>query len=71
LKASPEHCLVFEDSPSGIEAAYAAGMYAIAVPDPNMSDSSYGKADQIIRSLEDFDLAYWGLATYDEELSAR
>ena len=60
LNASPENCLVFEDSPAGIEAARAAGMYAIAVPDPNMSDNSYGKAHQIIRRLEDFDLSYWG-----------
>jgi len=71
LKASAEHCLVFEDSPSGIEAARAAGMYAIAVPDPNMTDSSYGKAHQIIRSLEDFDLAYWGFPPYDEEQPSR
>jgi len=28
---SPEHCLVFEDAPAGIEAAHAAGMRALAV----------------------------------------
>jgi beta-phosphoglucomutase-like phosphatase (HAD superfamily) len=56
---SPEHCLVFEDSPAGVEAARAAGMYAVAVPDPNMPDSDYGQAHQIIRSLEDFDFASW------------
>jgi pseudouridine-5'-monophosphatase len=61
LNAVPECCLVFEDSPAGVEAARAAGMYVVAVPDPNMSDSAYGKAHQIIRSLEDFDFAYWGL----------
>jgi pseudouridine-5'-monophosphatase len=61
LQASPSHCLVFEDSPAGIEAARAAGMYAVAVPDPNMSDASYANAHQIIRSLGDFDYSYWGL----------
>lgn len=66
LNASPERCLVFEDSPAGIEAALAAGMYAIAVPDPNMPDSAYEKAHQIIRSLEDFDLTRWGFAPYDQ-----
>jgi pseudouridine-5'-monophosphatase len=59
LRASPGKCLVFEDSPAGIEAARAAGMFAIAVPDPNMSDSSYRNAHRIIRSLEDFDFSDW------------
>lgn len=57
--AHPEKCLVFEDSPSGVEAASAAGMYAVAVPDPHMSDGDYGKAHRIIRSLEDFDFSDW------------
>jgi pseudouridine-5'-monophosphatase len=61
LKANPAHCLVFEDSPSGITAARAAGMYTIAVPDPHMDDSAYPDAHQIIRDLRDFDLEYWGL----------
>ena len=61
LKASPEDCLVFEDSPAGIEAASAAGMHSVAVPDPNMSDDRYPKADQIIRSLDDFDFSSWNL----------
>ncbi|MBN2243127.1 MAG: HAD-IA family hydrolase [Acidobacteria bacterium] len=59
LGVSTEHCLVLEDSPAGIEAAREAGMYAVAVPDPNMPDSDYGRAHQVIRSLEDFDFASW------------
>lgn len=31
LNVEPAHCVVFEDSPQGIEAARAAGMYAIDV----------------------------------------
>jgi pseudouridine 5'-phosphatase len=61
MQAPPSQCLVFEDSPAGIDAARAAGMYAIAVPDPNMDDSAYGNAHQIIRHLNDVDLAGWGL----------
>ena len=61
LRASPEHCLVFEDSPAGIEAARAAGMHVVAVPDPHMDDRAYDNADQIIRSLNELDLPHWGL----------
>lgn len=61
LSASPGHCLVFEDSPAGVEAARAAGMHVVAAPDPHMDDSSYSNADQIIRSLNELDLPYWGL----------
>jgi pseudouridine 5'-phosphatase len=61
MQAPPSQCLVFEDSPAGIDAARAAGMYAIAVPDPNMDDSAYSNAHQIIRNLNDVDLVGWGL----------
>jgi pseudouridine 5'-phosphatase len=61
MKAPPAQCLVFEDSPAGIDAARAAGMYTVAVPDPHMDDSAYPLAHQIIRNLNDVDLASWGL----------
>jgi pseudouridine-5'-monophosphatase len=61
LGADPEQCLVIEDSPAGIEAARAAGMFTVAIPDPNMDDAGYSNAHQIIRSLNDFDLFHWGL----------
>jgi len=64
MQAPPSRCLVFEDSPAGIDAARAAGMYAIAVPDPHMDDSAYPHAHQIIRDLNDVDLAYWGLQPF-------
>jgi beta-phosphoglucomutase len=34
LGVQPEECLIIEDSPSGVEAAVAAGMWCIAVPTP-------------------------------------
>lgn len=61
LGVAPEKCLVFEDSPAGIAAARRAGMHAVAVPDPNMSAAAYEQADQVLRSLEEFDPAAWGL----------
>jgi pseudouridine-5'-monophosphatase len=61
LHASPSHCLVLEDSPAGIKSARAAGMHVVAVPDPHMDDEAYDNADQIIRSLNELDLPYWGL----------
>ncbi len=69
LSASPAHCLVFEDSPAGVEAARAAGMHVVAVPDPHMDDKSYGSADQIIRSLNELDLPYWGLPAHPNNMN--
>lgn len=34
LSVAPEHCLVFEDTDMGIEAATAAGMASVKVPQP-------------------------------------
>ncbi len=67
LNASPARCLVFEDSPAGVEAARAAGMYVVAVPDPHMDDAAYRNAHQIIRDLNDVDLIRWGLPSLPEE----
>lgn len=66
LQANPRGCLVFEDSPAGITAARAAGMYTVAVPDPHMDDSAYPDAHQIIRDLRHFDFSYWGLPPISE-----
>ncbi len=61
MQAHPSGCLVLEDSPMGIEAALSAGMYAVAVPDPHMDPQAYRNAHQVIPSLNDLDLSYWGL----------
>jgi pseudouridine-5'-monophosphatase len=61
LQADPSSCLVFEDSPAGVDAARAAGMYVVAVPDPHMDLGAYRNAHQVIRNLNELDLSYWGL----------
>ena len=68
MNAEPEHCLVFEDSPTGIAAARAAGMYAVAVPDPHMDHVVYREAHEILRSLEEFDPSRWG---FDNQIKVR
>ena len=62
LNAEPKRCLVFEDSPAGIEAAKAAGMWAVAVPAGYMDRSLYKQANEIIESLSAFDPQRWGLS---------
>jgi pseudouridine-5'-monophosphatase len=64
----PAECLVFEDSPTGTEAALAAGMPVVVVPDPNMDHCHFKNASQIISSLKDFDPEYWGLPKFAESI---
>jgi len=59
LGCAPENCLVFEDAPSGVEAANAAGMSVIAIPDPAMSHALFAEATEVLNSLENFDLKKW------------
>ncbi len=51
LGADPRTCLVVEDATAGVEAAHAAGMQVIAVPDPGNDASRFTQADLVVRSL--------------------
>lgn len=64
LGVAPKDCLVFEDSPFGVTAAKAAGMYAVAVPDAHMPIEQYIHADLRLESLLDFPLEAWGLPAF-------
>ncbi|KAJ3576780.1 hypothetical protein NP233_g196 [Leucocoprinus birnbaumii] len=59
--------LVFEDGLPGMQAGKRAGMSVVWVPDHNLLDVDYSgeeKADQILRTLEDFVPEHWGLPPY-------
>lgn len=58
LHTAPQECVALEDSPNGVLAAKAAGMYCIAVPDPYLAgDPRMAEADVTIPSLEQFSLS--------------
>lgn len=63
LGAHPEQCLVFEDSLAGVIAAKRAGMTVIAVPDPMMDKSLFQETDEILSSLNEFDIQRWNLGS--------
>ncbi len=51
LGVDPEACAVFEDQPKGIQAAKAAGMRCIAVPNQMLRGVDYSHADLVIPHL--------------------
>ena len=52
LGLTPEECIVVEDSPAGIRAAYAAGMKAVLVPDrAAITEEIIAMSDIVLSSL--------------------
>ena len=60
LGVEPSRCLVFEDSPHGIQAGKAAGMTVMAVLTDMTRDLDLSLADHHIESLADFDFSLLG-----------
>ncbi len=65
MNARPTDCLVFEDAPSGAEAALAGGMCVVVVADPHMREEAYPTSARVIRSFDEFDPAEFGLPGFD------
>ena len=64
LNVEPQRCVVFEDAPTGIEAARRAGMRVIAVPSVfTVDDPGIRMADQVLNSLSEFSPDMLGLST--------
>lgn len=57
LGVRADEAIAFEDSPNGIAAAKAAGIFCVAVPNPVTDSLDLTKADLVLESLADFDLS--------------
>jgi HAD superfamily hydrolase (TIGR01509 family) len=51
LRVSAAEAIVFEDSPNGVRAAKAAGIFVVAVPNTVTRDYGLGDADLVVGSL--------------------
>jgi HAD superfamily hydrolase (TIGR01509 family) len=57
MGVAPRRCIVFEDSPNGLRAARAAGMWAVAVPNALTRTLPLPDPDLVLGSLADVRLA--------------
>jgi len=57
LGVPPADCLAFEDTPSGIASAKAAGMFAVQVRASSMALPPLSEADMVIDKYVDFDMS--------------
>lgn len=61
LNTQPQNCLVFEDSIAGMEAAIAAEMAVVAIPDPVFDKQLFNQANQVLNSIIEFEPQVWNL----------
>jgi HAD superfamily hydrolase (TIGR01509 family) len=57
MDCTPSEGIAFEDSPNGLNAAVAAGLFSVAIPGPLTNHFDFSQADLVIKSLaaQDFD----------------
>lgn len=56
IDVAPEHAIAFEDSPNGIAAAKAAGLFCVAVPNRLTKSLDLSAADALVDSFLEIDL---------------
>jgi HAD superfamily hydrolase (TIGR01509 family) len=56
LALGPEEAIAFEDSPNGIKAAKAAGIFCVAIPNGVTAALGFDEADLVLDSLADLPL---------------
>lgn len=56
LGAEPQHCMVLEDTASGVLAAKRAGMYCIAYRNPHSGNQDLSLADRVVEKIEEIRL---------------
>ena len=64
LQVNPEQCLVFEDSVAGMQAAIAAGMSVVVIPDAVFDRQLFQEANQVLDSMTEFNPQDWDLPGY-------
>ena len=63
IECDPRRCVVFEDSPAGIQGAHAAGSLAVALPDARMPSNAprfaaLGARWMLLDGIGGFDIAW-------------
>ncbi len=66
LGVSPVRCLALEDSPIGVEAAWAAGMVCVAVPTVHTAGLGFAHAARVFASLDEVTGALDGLLSLSD-----
>jgi beta-phosphoglucomutase len=61
LRMLPGECVAVEDSPTGLQAALAAGMHAVAVPNERLKAQDFSEAAARFNSLEELTANLEGL----------